>query len=557
MQELLDEDTSDDDSSSSPSLRLSSLAWGGHSGLLLGMLSNDYSTSTIHPTQAQMLILWSIFEQNVMPVASIFHGSTTKALLESAASGAEAISTTNEIVLFSVYYAAVVSLQPEKCQTLLGDSQNRLMKKYRHGLEQSLCRVDFLNSSTFTVLQGFTLFALCVRRHDDTRLMVSWCATATRIAQSLGLHRDGSKFGLDPFQTEMRRRVWWHLVLLDADSARDHGIDPLLHESSFDTRMPLNVNDNDIYPEMPDPPVERQGFTDMTHCIARFEVCMVFRRLCYAPPRMDLSLGGYALRTLQEKESIVREVQERLDETYLQHCEKNQPLQFATAVSIRSACAMLWSIIYHPLQRKTDSISQDMHDQLFGSMVDVIENTRLLECNPATAQWGWYFHNDVQWSAIAYVLNELLTRPPGPSVSRAWRVIDAARRQWDADASPLQKGMLWRAVKAMTVRAGLREANSVTAASHIPMPPEHPLPGATCATQNTLKVHNNYCQEDPWLLLGEESDFVNREALPELDELGEKATRNWLNTSSMNETFQGSSDAHQNSWWSLLNCNEV
>jgi len=35
------------------------------------------------------------------------------------------------------------------------------------------------------------------------------------IALNMGLHRDGELFKLDPFETEMRRRLWAILVMLD------------------------------------------------------------------------------------------------------------------------------------------------------------------------------------------------------------------------------------------------------------------------------------------------------------------------------------------------------
>lgn len=35
------------------------------------------------------------------------------------------------------------------------------------------------------------------------------------IALNMGLHRDGELFKLDPFETEMRRRLWSILVMLD------------------------------------------------------------------------------------------------------------------------------------------------------------------------------------------------------------------------------------------------------------------------------------------------------------------------------------------------------
>ena len=481
-----------------------------------------------------MLTLWSIYEQNVNPVVRIFHGPTTKTLFEAVSTGAETITTITEPALFAIYYAAVVSLNAEECQSLIQESRARLLKKYRWGLEQALARADFFNSSALIVLQAFALFAICVRRHDDTRLIVMWSAIAIRIAMSLGLHRDGTHFGLDPFQTEIRRRIWWHLVLLDVDSSRDHGMDAMLFEPLMDTRMPLNINDEDIFPDIVEPPTERTGFSEMTTSITRFETSMMAKRLSCTWPRVYHAHSGVVLRSLAEKEKAIRELQTRLNEKYLQHCDFNVPLQWATAVNVRSACAMLWMIIYHPRQRQSESISQDMKDQLFSGMVEVVENTRLLECSKATSQWGWYFHNDVQWPAIAYVLNELLIGSPGPSLSRAWRVIDAARRQWDADSSPLQKGMLWRTVKTMTAKAGLLDPERSGPNTSIPNESDSvqktdggnaasnggsddsPLPrtqafepdvfSTTLNAPNELGLMDYPIGEDPWFLL--EDDFL-------------------------------------------------
>jgi Fungal specific transcription factor domain len=35
------------------------------------------------------------------------------------------------------------------------------------------------------------------------------------IALNMGLHRDGSLFNLDPYETEIRRRLWSILLMID------------------------------------------------------------------------------------------------------------------------------------------------------------------------------------------------------------------------------------------------------------------------------------------------------------------------------------------------------
>jgi hypothetical protein len=94
-------------------------------------------------------------------------------------------------------------------RTNFGVEKDTLLRQYRFGVEQALARARFLNTNEIVTVQAFVLFLVCVRRHDDTRFVWSLTGLALRIAQSLGLHRDGTKFGLSPFDTEMRRRLWW------------------------------------------------------------------------------------------------------------------------------------------------------------------------------------------------------------------------------------------------------------------------------------------------------------------------------------------------------------
>lgn len=55
-----------------------------------------------------------------------------------------------------------------------------------------------------------------------------------RISHYLGLHRDGSQFKyLTPFEVEMRRRVWWVVVLLDVRASEDQGTDITIKKVSL------------------------------------------------------------------------------------------------------------------------------------------------------------------------------------------------------------------------------------------------------------------------------------------------------------------------------------
>jgi hypothetical protein len=79
----------------------------------------------------------------------------------------------------------------------------------------------------------------------------------------MGYHRDGSQLDLNPFETEMRRRIWWHIIMLDAKCAMISGLSSTWMTNNWDTKKPRNVNDADLYPGSTEPVAERDGPTEM------------------------------------------------------------------------------------------------------------------------------------------------------------------------------------------------------------------------------------------------------------------------------------------------------
>lgn len=99
----------------------------------------------------------------------------------------------------------------------------------------------------------------------------SWVLSGTviRIAQKMGLHRDGRALGLGPFETEMRRRIWWQLVSLDSKFALFSGFGHSLLPRDWDVQEPSNLNDADIFPTATLPTLDRDGPSEMVICLIR------------------------------------------------------------------------------------------------------------------------------------------------------------------------------------------------------------------------------------------------------------------------------------------------
>ena len=281
--------------------------------------------SKLHPSPSQVFILWEVFKENVDPLVRILHRPTAKNILINASSNSENLPKAVEALLFSIYFGAVVSLTPSQCQSLLGDEKEKLVSRYRFAVEQAFARADFLNSWSLMVLQAFVFFLIVVRHVDDTRLVWALSGLATHLAQSQGVHRDGMHFGLTPFETEMRRRLWWHISILDGRASEDHGTDPTFTEQFYDTRLPLNINDDDISPESKEFPKERQGSTEMTFCLIRFELSAAYRRINQVHPAQRSDGKVDRCRTLEEKVKMIEECHRSTEQRYLQYCDMSIP----------------------------------------------------------------------------------------------------------------------------------------------------------------------------------------------------------------------------------------
>lgn len=429
-----------------------------HHGFIFGFSSQNVDLLSLHPLPGQISEYWDIYKDRVDPLVKILHLPTLEPTILNAASHLSNLSRGFECLLFAIFYGATTSLSARDCLLKLGEEKPILLARYRFGIEQALARANFLTTEEMVVLQSLVIFLICLRRNNDARVIWTLTGLVVRIAQTIGIHRDGSHFGLAPFEIEMRRRLWWQTCILDTRASEDHGCDPTIVEQSFDTKMPLNVNDVDLAPDMKDFPPERKGCTDMSFCLLRFEVSNTFRRINYIPPGPPKACAEYfSSVTLQDKERWIAECHKRLEERYLKHCDMSVPLFWVTATVARLMMSKMWLMVYHPFQRQNggSALSEEVKEKLFITSLENMEYSLLLETEARTMKWGWLFKTYVQWHALAFTLSELSHRTTGPMVDRAWAAVEKTRdgRWGDSVIEESGVGHLWRPLKKLYRKA--------------------------------------------------------------------------------------------------------
>ena len=299
-----------------------------------------------------------------------------------------------------------------------------------------------------------------VRVHDSRRLMWTLTSLAVRIAQALGLHHESISSSLGIFEKEMRRRLWWQICVLDSHAAEDRATNPIIYADSFSTRVPLHVNDGDLHVDALVEVEGRQGFTDMTFGLTCHALMDTVRRLNYIPVKELGEVQRNSQINWTQRIDAVIKAQRHVEDKYLCHLNLAHPFHWATRLVADMITAIIWLVVYRPLQQRPDSNPppQLADPGILGLSVEVLERYHQLNTDPAASGIRWLSQTYVQWHALAVTIAELCVKKEGPMVERAWAIVIPTFEQASQHVADSHEGMLWRPIKKLMNRAqGIRQ----------------------------------------------------------------------------------------------------
>lgn len=198
--------------------------------------------------------------------------------------------------------------------------------RYRNAAENALSAAGFVTTTDVIVLQALVLYLAALRSLGEFQTVWSLFGLAIRIAGTLGLSRDGTSFNLTPFETEMRRRLWWGLVYFDGRMAELVGQDGDLMGNDYETGPPANLNDSDLFPTMSRLPDPGRGPTEAIYLQARVLSMTVARSLqnIAGPQGTWHKLQDTSMPT-PEKLLIMQRIERRYNEEILEPCDPTVP----------------------------------------------------------------------------------------------------------------------------------------------------------------------------------------------------------------------------------------
>ena len=178
------------------------------------------------------------------------------------ATGTEPIPFQQAIV-FAAMFSAAVSMSEHHVTQQFGTSKAALVDSLRSGTEMALSKANFLRTTKTDTMQAFVMYLIPLIRAEVSRAHSALMGTAIRLAECMGLHRDGTHYNMTPVEVHVRRIIWHQLCFLDMRTCEATGPRPQIRRDDYDTHFPLNVNDSDLL-ESPPPTEDKPYWTDMT-----------------------------------------------------------------------------------------------------------------------------------------------------------------------------------------------------------------------------------------------------------------------------------------------------
>ncbi|KAK4152469.1 activator of stress genes 1 [Chaetomidium leptoderma] len=404
-----------------------------NSDLLLGGDTPGVKIESLWPAPAHMFRLWQIYLDRVNPLTKIIHVPSLQPYVAEAATGLHSVPKNIEALLFSIFLMAVVSLTPDECRGLLGYSREEALQRYSSGVRLSLLRMGFLRSHDVTILQALVIYLTSLQGRYNRHAVWILNGVAIRVAQKMGLHRDGEALGLSPFDCEMRRRLWWQIIMVDAKYAMISGLSHTLLPTNCDTKAPKNVNDADIFPSATEHFQDREGPTEMifcllTHKFAKFLLDMPGFEGVAMIPETDSVTGsriGPTEEQLTEYRRGVGQLREELMEILDRYCDPTAGPVHEMAITMRGHLLdKLNELMTAPKdQPEWGGEVKSAKDNAFKLAIGTFEHNEANYASTKDKGFAWFSLLHFQLDIFMYMAGQLCRRTEGTLVERAWRQV--------------------------------------------------------------------------------------------------------------------------------------
>jgi hypothetical protein len=263
-----------------------------------------------------------------------------------------------------------------------------------------------------------------IRHIYNSDMLYTMSGIAIRLARKMGLHQDGLLLDLSSFETEIRRRLWWHLVCVDFKASDLLGVQPSLDISLGNTKLPLNVEDEDLHPDMLNFPTERTAITSVTMCLIRWEIMEALRRASAGyPSDIRWEILCHSDTSPLKKDKMINEIEDVLEQKYLRYCDPINELHSFISIMCRASICRMRIYAYNPRQYRSSAVklTRKEHDVVFENVKKMLEYAAAMQRN--VGKFLWQAGSGYIWDTLLYILIEVRHRKTGPEIDQTWSLI--------------------------------------------------------------------------------------------------------------------------------------
>lgn len=298
----------------------------------------------------------------------------------------------------------------------------------------------------------FNVCQLCDPNSEESFILST---VGVRLTERMGIiGQDDPKLSF--FENEMRLRLWWQMVFLDARAAMARpNISANMAAAEIDkARLPCNVNDSELYPEMSDRPAETGRITDMVCCLMKYEAHVIIREAKIFPANIKRWID--CKLSLSEKDKLIELVDRLFQENYIRHCDPNIPLHSLALNLAKAGISRMVLRSHHP-RNNPEHLAPQESELVFLHSVRLIEYDNCLRQTKYPQQLIRHMIAKTQLDAVICVLTGLQRRTVGDLVENAWKQIEIFYRDHiplvDDTENTLYRAMGDLALKAWQTRA--------------------------------------------------------------------------------------------------------
>ena len=231
------------------------------------------------------------------------------------------------------------------------------------------------------------------------------------------------------FEAEMRRRLWWAMVVYDSriSEMTDYKTTHLI--PTWDCKIPANVNDFDLRPEMTTRPTDQEASTEALFAVVRGAIGNSIRYNAWHLDFVNPMLRHVAKATqhlFDPYDDNLNGLESIVENRHLKFCSSENPLHYTTIWWARNYLAKYRFFLHCSQHSKSpDHQTSEQRDAILSYALRMLECDTALMSSPLTKGYRWLIQFHFPFPAYVRIVQDLRSRPVGPQADRAWEIMNA------------------------------------------------------------------------------------------------------------------------------------